>query len=258
MRIGITAPIYINNDQHVKYLNLTTNSLYSKDHDLQWFPVENWIAPQYRPLPYAFTHNTDKIEIIKAKEYQSVASAWNLGIEAAKDCDYVLVINTDIVLKSNAIDRLVAFAESRPDAVMWTMSETIELALLEECDEDENVSEHPHFSCFMVKPDFFKHVGGFDENFIPAYCEDADMHARLALAGKTALIYGGAKFFHFGSRTIKEDTQAWMSNGQTFPKNQQYFLEKWGHPVVNDVDEMREKYYKTPFNEPNRGLDYWR
>jgi GT2 family glycosyltransferase len=132
---------------------------------------------------------------------------------------------------------------------MWTMSEYSDLALLEEAPEDENFSENPHFSCFMVKSDFFKNVGKFDENFMPAYLEDGDMHARLALNNQKCYIYGGARFYHFGSRTIKSDQEEWNKNTITFPKNQEYFLKKWGHPPVNEVDEMRKVYFKTPFNK---------
>lgn len=260
MRVGITAPVFITNPEHQKYLDLTTRSIVSADHDIVWIPVENFVQPSLLPLPYVFDHEPEEISIVKPEGQQSVSKAWNLGIEKAKEleCDYVLVINTDIVFKSNAIDRLVVFAQEHSEAAMWTMAEYADLALIEEANEDENFSEHPHFSCFMVKADFFDNVGKFDENFVPAYCEDGDMHARLALADKKAYVYGGARFYHFGSRTIKSDTQAWMSNTQTFPKNQQYFLEKWGHPIVGDVDEMRRVYFKHPYNETDKPLSYWR
>lgn len=294
MRVAITTPVYVKNEQHEHYLDLTTKSIVSVDHDVVFIPVENYIHESLRPLPYAFVNQPESINIVKPEGQQSVSKAWNLGIAEAKrlECDYVLVINHDIVFKSNAIDRLIAFAESKKcirchgrgikstvvnkdqpitvtcidckgtgtidGSVMWTMAEYADLALLEEAPEDENFSEHPHFSCFMVKSDFFKEVGAFDENFIPAYLEDGDMHARLALADKKAYIYGGARFYHFGSRTIKSDQEEWQKNTVTFPKNQQYFLDKWGHPPVNEVDKMREIYFKHPYNEEDKGLDYWR
>jgi len=260
MNIAITAPVFIKNNEHKRYLDLTTKSIISRDHDIYWIPVENFVEPSLLPLSYTFDHEPELISIVKPQGEQSVSKAWNLGIEKAQQlrCEYVIVINTDIVFKSNAIDRLVAFAEGRPDAVMWTASEYADLALLEECPEDENYSEHPHFSCFMVKSDFFKHVGSFDENFKPAYCEDGDMHGRLALANLKAYVYGGARFYHFGSRTIKSDSELWAENSQSFPRNQQYFLEKFGHPIVNDVERMREVYFKHPYNEEDKSLSYWR
>lgn len=250
MRIGITAPIFVKNPEHRKYFNLTTDSIVSKEHDIVFIGVENFVDHSMIPLDYHFNHEPLETYVLQGRSPQSVAGAWNIGIEMGirKSCDYILVINTDIIFKSNCIDRLVKFAVDRPEAIMWTASEYADLGGLEECAEDENYSENPHFSCFMVKHDFFTNVGKFDENFRPAYCEDGDMHARIALANKKAYIYGGARFFHFGSRTIKSDSELWRSNSQTFPANQTYFLEKWGHPIVNDVNKMREVYYKSPYN----------
>lgn len=258
MRIAVSTPVYITTEEHKNYLDLTTRSIYSADHDIVFIPVENYVAPQFLPLPYAFVSEPESIHIVVGRQPQGVSKAWNDGIKKAAEfeCDYVLVINQDIVFKSNCIDRLVAFAEAHPEAVMWTASPYSDLGLLEEAGEDEGFVEHPHFSCYMVKPNFFKEVGKFDENFMPAYLEDGDMHARIALANKKAYIYGGARFYHFGSTTIKSDQEEWQKNTLTFPQNQQRFLDKWGHPPVGDVEQMREVYYKTPYNIEGVGLDY--
>lgn len=249
MKIGVTFPVYITNDQHQKYLDLMTSSIVSSEHDLIVIPVENFVKNP--PISYKLPHEPEDIFICKGKQPQTVAGAWNVGIRRAQEaqCDYVLVVNTDIIFKSNMIDRLVEFAKLRNEAVMWTASEYPDPAMLEECPEDENYSEHPHFSCFLVNPNILDLVGEFDENFIPGYMEDNDYAWRMVQKGLKAYIYGGAKFYHFGSRTIKSDMEAWDSNNKTFPKNQQYFLEKWGHPAVNDVERMKEVYYQTPFNK---------
>lgn len=260
MKILVTAPVYITKQEHKQYLDMCTSSISSNDHDIIFVPVENHVESLFHPLSYTFNYEPAAVHIAYPRHEQSVAHAWNIGIEIGLDLgvNYILVINTDIVFKSNAIDRLVTFAESKPDAIMWTAAEYSDLGGLEDAPEDENYSEHPHFSCFMVKPNFFEHVGRFDENFVPAYCEDGDMHARIALANKKAYIYGGSRFYHWGSRTIKSDRKLWDRNSQTFPRNQQYFLTKWGHPPVNDVNQMREVYFKNPYNEPGKNISFWR
>ncbi len=259
MKIGMTAPVYVSNNEHKKYLDLTTKSIVSK-HSIVWVPCENCVNPVVAPLTYIFNQTPLEIKVLHPIGQQSVSQAWNKGIEIGMKagCEYILVINTDIVFKSNAIDRLVDFAESHPDAVLWTMTECRDLASLENCPEDESFVEHPNFSCFMVKSDFFRHVGKFDENFKPAYCEDGDMHARIVLAGLKAYAYGGAKFYHFGSQTIKSDKELQNKNAQTYPKCQLYFLEKWGHGMVDNVDQMREVYFKHPYGEGDKPLSYWR
>ncbi len=260
MRIAVTAAVYVTNAEHKKYLDLTTKSIASANHRIVWFPCENYVNPLFAPLTYLFNKEHIETRVLHPSGQQSVAKAWNKGIEEGgkAGCDYILVINTDVIFKTNAIDRLVDFAETHPQAVLWTMSECEGLSSLENCLEDNSFSEHPNFSCFMVKSDFFTHVGKFDENFSPAYCEDGDMHARLTLAGLKAYGFGGARFYHYGSQTIKSDKDLTRKNARTYPKCQLYFLEKWGHSMVDDVEQMRQVYFKHPYNQKNKPLSYWR
>ncbi len=122
MKIGVTAPVYVSNEEHKKYLDLTTKSIVSAKHSIVWMPCENYVNPAFKPLYLRLRPYTQRNQSPSPEGKQSVSHAWNMGIEEGKKagCDYILVINTDIVFKSNAIDRLVDFAEKHPDAVMWT------------------------------------------------------------------------------------------------------------------------------------------
>lgn len=259
MKIAVTCPIYISHENHLEFVNRTTRSIKSKEHQVVWIPVENYVSGEYRPLEYQFDQEPSEIHIVPGGTPQSVAKGWNSGILAAMEgrCDYILVINEDIVLKNNAIDRIVAFAKEHPEFVMWSMGQTPDLFNIDTCEEDENWSEHPNFSSFLVKNDFFDHVGTFDENYEPAYYEDNDMHARLALAGKQAVIYGGARFFHFGSRTTNSDPMLKVQMPPKFRANANRFVEKWGRSPANEVVEMRGTYFPTPFNDPKKTLKDW-
>ena len=88
----------------------------------------------------------------------------------------------------------------------------------------------------MVHRSFPEVFGRFDENFVPAYCEDCDCHARIALSGKKAYVYGGARFFHFGSQTMAADEQVRADLASRGGANGRYFIEKWGHGIINEVD----------------------
>jgi GT2 family glycosyltransferase len=259
MKIGITAPIYVSNIEHKKYLDLTTRSIISVEHDIVWIPCENYVHPVFMPLVYAFNHTPIEIRLLRPIGKQSVSQAWNLGIDEGNKagCDFILVINTDIIFKSNAIDRLVDFAVNHPEAIIWTGSESSDLVNLELCPENENYSNNLNWSCFMVKNDFFSHVGKFDENFVPAYCEDSDMSIRLGLAGKKGYNYDGARIFHFGQQTTKLDKKIRKNNSRKTRQCQLYFLEKWGHLGWFE-DTARTLYFKHPYNEKDKPLDYWK
>jgi len=260
MRIAIVCPMYINNNNHLDFTQRTTQSI-SMSHHFIWIAVHNHVAEQYRPLEahYSFVQHPDETYILEGRQPQSVAKAWNDGIDKAIEvgADYIIVINNDILMRRDAVDKLVAFAEAHPDFVMWTMGTLPDPFNMENEPLDENWSEHPCFSAYMVRNDFFTHVGKFDENIFPAYFEDSDMHARLALANKKAVIYGGSRMFHFGSRTINVDEDFKEEMPKFFNENAAYFVRKWGTMNVGEVDDMRALYFKTPFNDPNKGLDSW-
>ncbi len=263
MKIAITIPVYLTNWNHQSFLNKATASI-ATSHEYAFIPMLNHLAEQFRPYPWQFTQAPNELLVLEGRQPQAVSKAWNDGIAKAIElgCEYILVLNEDIVLKQDAIDRLILFAQKHPEASLWSMGAYHDLFSLEQApisdDWETNFSEHPNFSAFMVKADFPNRFGRFDENFIPGYFEDGDAAARIALANQKAYVYGGAWFYHFGSRTINSDEEFRATMPPLFQKNAAYFLQKWGHGVVNEPDQMRRLYFDHPYNEADKPLNYWR
>jgi len=255
MKIGVTFPIYSTCAHHRDLINQAIKSIHSSEHEIQMYAVNNRIFQEFAPeISLNAVH-------LQGKDPQSVASGWNIGIKTAIEdgCEYILVINTDIVLRHDCISRLVAFAEAHQEAVLWSAGEKHDLDNLQILENtDENFSEHPNFSCYMVHKTFIQKMGLFDENLVPAYFEDSDMHARIALTDNKAYCYGGALFYHFGSQTINADPVFRIVMPPLFDKNRMYFERKWGHGVVNEVDEMKKVYWKHPFNNETYDVNYWK
>lgn len=92
-------------------------------------------------------------------------------------------------------------------------------------------------------------VGTFDENFHPAYCEDADYEYRCTLAGVPWGFIRGTST-HVGSVTIQEGRYA-QRNAVTYPANRAYYRAKWG-------GELRGgESFTTPFGAGGSVAD-WR
>jgi GT2 family glycosyltransferase len=123
-----------------------------------------------------------------------------------------------------------------------------------EYDENETDRQHPDFSCFMINKRTIDRIGWFDENFVIAYFEDSDFHARIALAGEKAISTTSAIYYHFCSKTVAENDYLKPIVKETFIGNKAYFIEKWGTENVGDVPKMLEVYYKTPFNNPDKDI----
>lgn len=60
----------------------------------------------------------DRLHLIRAGDNLGFARANNLAAEQAKG-EYLLLLNPDTVVLDHAIDRLLAFARSRPEAGIW-------------------------------------------------------------------------------------------------------------------------------------------
>jgi len=242
MKIGIGAATYIANDEHFRMARETYESARTQEHELVWSFGATHIAPQYRAW------FEERGEVWDTSE-NNVSMAWNGCIKRllGVDCRYVLVPNLDILFKSNCIDRLVAYAEAHPEYILITAGptgdENVESAI-----DDENVSEHPAFSLFLVDQRLIDRVGLFDEEFHGAYDEDLDMHYRIKLASEMAIVYGGARFWHVGSGTIRYDQQLSNYISTAHMNNDIYFARKWGRKPLTANPEHTEGMYTIPFN----------
>lgn len=70
-------------------------------------------------------------------------------------------------------------------------------------------------------------VGGFDSRtFNPYFCEDDDLNVRIRLKGYKVIVVPTALVYHFGSKTIRLETQSSMSSVEI--ESNRKFARKWG------------------------------
>jgi hypothetical protein len=242
MKIGMAAAVYIANDEHFNMARETFESARTVEHELVWSFAINHLADQYRPW------FEERGEVWETGE-NNVAKAWNGCVERLlrAECRYVFVPNLDILFKHNCIDRLVAFCEANPQYILVTAGPSMNRDIDSE-GENENVLPYPAFSLFVVDGRLPEKIGWFDEGFKGAYNEDLDMHYRILLAGEQAVVYGGARFWHEGSGTIKNDPElrSWISAAHA--RNDRYFVEKWGRKPRTSNPEHTSGMFTIPFN----------
>jgi GT2 family glycosyltransferase len=192
---------------------------------------------------------------IKNPIVSGLAACWNLGIKRAinDDCDLFFVINNDMVLAKNTIDNLVKKIKTEKYVMVTGVNDQSITPdkmkdIEKEYDENEPDNEHPDFSCFMINKDCIEKIGLFDENMLVAYFEDSDFHARIALANEKAVSTVSGTYYHLCSQTIKNNPHLKKIIEEAFKHNREYFISKYGCEPLGDVPNMREKYFKIPFN----------
>lgn len=228
MRIGLVVPV-------LNIFEQAIDLVYSakSDYDLKIF-----IQPQYR--------------------YQvPLAAAWNRGIRqaVAANCDVIIVSNDDALFGPDTIDRLAEhvldmddkYVMAFPVDVLDGLTDPSDILFGEGWDLGITNPEDQTFSCFAIKPDFFDKCGAFDENFDPAWWEDADMKYRISLLGYKTL-QTDVPYVHLRHKTTQS-----LNIPINSLKSGEYYVRKWG----SAKKDLREAY-ANPYNDVRLSPKDWR
>jgi len=224
-------------------------------------PVFNQFKKAVDAISSIKTDETYEVKIIP--QYivnRPLSAAWNEGVAWSKGRghDFTLVINDDIMFSPQCIDNLItAFVDQEKDGVVMVTGCNVHSFLddpyliLDYANSLIDYTEHPDFSCFMIRPDIVSTVGLFDENFAPAYYEDNDYHYRIALAGKKALNIASAPYYHYGSATQNSLVEVIDIFPAISGDNEGYYISKWG-------GSPGKESFQHPYNDVSYSHCDWR
>jgi len=167
-----------------------------------------------------------KADIVSLPANLGVAASWNLIMKITPGAPWWAIVNDDLEFAPGDLASLCeAMADPSPRVI------TLD-----------------GFSAFGINRACVDRVGLFDENFVPAYCEDADYEYRCRLA-EVPIIPLTANLTHARSTTIaRDDLKA--ENARTYPLNRTYFGDKWGG------DLRGGETFDSPFDS-GAGVDEW-
>jgi hypothetical protein len=193
----------------------------------------------------------------------SLSASWNRALDFVWETggDRALVVNNDVrisrltvgILSMN-LDRaqalfISAVAVAKEQYEKW-LKEGDQFTDQTTSGVDVGSKGGPDFSCFMISRAGHQKYR-FDENFIPAYCEDLDMHRRYMLGGDGDKIFSvNLPYLHFASGTLKDMTpEQRMKKERAIDGSRQYYKRKWG----GDVNQ--ETYYFPFKQEPQDNFE---
>lgn len=190
-----------------------------------------------------------EVRIIKNKENLGFAAGNNQGMAAARG-DYILLMNNDIVVTPNWLERMVSCSERDPKiGIVGPMSNyvsgpqlvenvTYDIQTLNGLEDfatkfsDQHGGQSQHFLrvvgfCMLIKRAVIDRIGGMDAGYGLGNFEDDDFSLRATLAGFESWIAKDCFIHHFGSRTF---IGAKIDYRESLSRNWEIFKKKWGFP----------------------------
>ncbi len=191
------------------------------------------------------------------RHYRLIANDCNLGFAmgnnqgmAVARCDYILLMNNDLVVTPGWLERMVACAEKNPRAgIVGPMSNSVSgpqqvkdvtynltnLSGLDDFAEKfakSNAGRSKRFMrvvgfCMLIKRAVVDKIGGLDSRYGLGNFEDDDFSLRAALAGFESWMAEDCFIHHFGNRTF---IGAKIDYNESLTKNWEIFKKKWNFP----------------------------
>jgi len=249
---------YINLPGYIKDLLATIKTKYT----YKIYLIDNNSTQDTKRSLFTLASRND-LEFIYNDTNIGVASSWNQGVKLGVDrhyIDFAVVLNNDILLHPDCIDNMIKVSKDGNFPLVSGFDFAKECAVPHEILEKSIpkktfVVDAPEFSCYTLNIKLLENLkdfergkeeypGRFDQKYYPAYFEDNDLHYRFKLAKMRAVKTNTALYYHYGSRTIKENPDMDSINSALYLQNQRRYIEKWGGKPGHEK-------FKIPFNQDN-------
>lgn len=179
----------------------------------------------------------DALRVSEVAGVEFIANEVNLGYLRSnnKACalargEFVLLLNNDTEVLPGAIDALVALADRKPRAgligakllypdgrlqeaggILWSDGSAWNFGRLQRPMQPQfnyvRQTDYCSAACILVRKTLWDELKGFDEHYLPAYCEDSDLAMRVREAGFEVWFQPAALVIHFEGVSHGTDTQ---------------------------------------------------
>ncbi len=196
------------------------------------------------------------IKVLTNAENSGFIRSCNYGASQAKG-QYLYFLNNDTRILENCLESLVKLIINNPQVgavgskliyangkqqeaggIIWNSADGWNYGRLDSSEEPEYNYVRPVDYCsgasLLVPTDLFKQLGGFSQDFIPAYYEDTDLCFALRELGYQVLYQPQSNVIHYEGITSGTDLSSGIKQYQVI--NQTKFREKWSKVLTKHLD----------------------
>ncbi|WP_430013683.1 glycosyltransferase [Microcystis ichthyoblabe FBCC-A1114] len=196
------------------------------------------------------------IKVLTNAENSGFIRSCNYGASQAKG-QYLYFLNNDTRILENCLESLLKLIVNNPQVgavgskliyanskqqeaggIIWNSADGWNYGRLDSPDEPEYNYVRPVDYCsgasLLVPTELFKQLGGFSQDFIPAYYEDTDLCFAIRELGYQVLYQPQSNIIHYEGITSGTDLSSGIKQYQVI--NQTKFREKWSKVLTKHLD----------------------
>jgi polysaccharide pyruvyl transferase CsaB len=240
------AAIIIISFKNLPYLRMCLKSIWAKTlyPNFEVIVVDNGCEPDIINYLQEAAKQEPRLKVILNGENLGFARANNVGLRAASDSDYVVLLNDDTVVTRGWLGKLIRYLE-RPEVGLvgpvtnWAGNEAridVDYSRIEEMDEFARRYMHAQAGqsfditmlamyCLAMRKSLVDDIGALDEQFGVGMFEDDDFSLRARQAGYRVICAEDIFIHHWGRASFSKLDQE--SYNELFEENRRRFEAKW-------------------------------
>ncbi len=252
--VSIVMPVH--NKFSVTYNGLASLLLANNDHSFEVILVDDGSTDETLKAAKIF----QGVNLVRHDQAQGFLRSCNDGASRAKG-RYVLLLNNDVEVSDRWIDELIWPFDNFEDVGLTGSKLLYPDGRLQEAGgivwgsgapwnygRNGNPAD-PRYSytrqvdylsgaSIMIPREFWQELGGFDEDFVPAYYEDTDLAFRVRQAGRKSVFAALSQVVHFEGVSSGTDTGSGIKKYQKL--NEPKFRSRWAKEYRRNGIEGRE------------------
>ncbi len=261
-RVSIVIPVY-GHDDH------TFNCLASIAAQTRLDDVEIIVVDDASPVPATQAlGGVSGVTFLRATQNGGFIESCRLGGERARG-EFLILLNNDVQVTAGWLENLLAVFRTRPDAglvgarlvypdgrlqeaggIVWQDGSAWNWGRGDDPDRPQyrylRAVDYCSGACLAIRMTDWRHLGGFDKLYAPAYYEDTDLAFRVRQLGKKVYYQPASTIVHFEGISSGTDESSGIKRHQVI--NRTSFLARW-----ESVLKSHHRNGYLPHQEADRG-----